>query len=106
MEKKLYRVKVTLYVMAENESSACVAATQAKFDIFECAARLAKDIGPEWNDAIPYNADDERTCFEILSNQPKNSHPELHVVKLPDYVDAAIQVFERDNRVFQPGLQS
>lgn len=39
MEKKLYRVKVVLYVMAENELAACVAATQAKFDIFECAAR-------------------------------------------------------------------
>ncbi len=42
MDKKLYRVKVTLYVMAENESEACVAATNAHFDIFECAAKKSR----------------------------------------------------------------
>ena len=35
MEKKLYRVKVILYVMAENSSDACAAATRANFDILE-----------------------------------------------------------------------
>ena len=66
MEKKLYRVKVVLYVMAENESEACVAATQARFDIFECVARKAESIEPGWVDAIPYNSNDSRTCSEIL----------------------------------------
>ncbi len=69
MEKKLYRVKVTLYVMAENESEACVAATNARFDIFECNAKKAESIDPGWNNAIPYNADDERTCMEILTGK-------------------------------------
>ncbi len=69
MDKKLYRVKVTLYVMAENESEACVAATNAKFDIFECTAKKAESIEQGWDNAIPYNADDERTCTEILASR-------------------------------------
>jgi len=103
MEKKLYRVKVTLYVMAEDESAACAAATGANFDIFECAARIANDVLPEWKDAIPYNADDERTCFEIVSSQAHATRQEPEVVKLPDYVEAAIQVFQHDNQSFQSG---
>ena len=82
MEKKLYRVKVVLYVMAENESEACVAATAANFDIFECAARKAEHIEPAWEDAVPYNSDDGRTCAEVLSNReqiflPLNQSMEL-----------------------------
>lgn len=69
MDKKLYRVKVTLYVMAENESEACVAATNAKFDIFECAAKRAEYVDQGWDNAVPYNADDERTCKEVIVNQ-------------------------------------
>jgi hypothetical protein len=69
MDKKLYRVKVTLYVMAENESEACVAATDAKFDIFECTAKKAEHLDQGWDIAVPYNADDERTCTEILASR-------------------------------------
>lgn len=69
MDKKLYRVKVTLYVMAENESEACIAATNAKFDIFECAAKKADYIDPGWENAIPYNANDDRTCAEVFASQ-------------------------------------
>ena len=69
MDKKLYRVKVTLYVMAQNESEACVAATNAKFDIFECTAKKAEIVDQDWNNAIPYNADDDRTCTEILTSR-------------------------------------
>lgn len=70
MEKKLYCVKVILYVMAENASEACVAATRAPFDIFECTARKAERIDIGWADSIPYNADDERTCAEVLASEP------------------------------------
>ena len=69
MQKRLYRVKVVLYVMAENESDACMAATNAKFDIFECAAKKAEHIDPAWVNAIPYNSDDDRTCAEIFAGQ-------------------------------------
>jgi hypothetical protein len=69
MAKKLYCVRVTLYVMAENASGACVAATTAPFDIFECRARKADHVDEEWENAIPYNADDERTCAEVLSSE-------------------------------------
>jgi hypothetical protein len=70
MEKKLYCVKVVLYVMAENTSDACVAATRAHFDIFECTARKADHLHPGWENAIPYNSNDDRTCAEILASQP------------------------------------
>ena len=75
MEKKLYRVKVILYVMAENESEACVAATNARFDIFECAAKKADHLDPGWESAIPFNNRDYRTCAEILGGQQEFFHP-------------------------------
>jgi len=103
MEKKLYRVKVDLFVMAENDAEACTAATRARFDIFECTARKAEYVTPEWNDAIPYNADDERTCAEIMSNRPQTDRPEGHLMKLPAYVETAMRVFNQDNRSIQPG---
>ncbi len=73
MEKRLYCVKVTLYVMAENASGACVAATKAPFDIFECHARKADHLESDWENAIPYNADDDRSCADILAvERPAN----------------------------------
>jgi hypothetical protein len=69
MEKKLYRVKVILYVMAENESDARMTATNAAFDIFECTARKVDVIDPGWEEAIPYNSDDSRTCAEVVADQ-------------------------------------
>ncbi len=84
MDKKLYRVKVVLYVMAENESEACLAATQAPFDIFECTARKADHLEPGWEDAIPYNSDNTLTCAEIFSFQQQAIHPAL---MLPTYTE-------------------
>jgi hypothetical protein len=78
MEKKLFRVKVVLYVMAENESEARVAATNAHFDIFECTARKAINLDPGWDDAIPYNAEDARTCAEIISSVEQMVHEAAH----------------------------
>ena len=105
MEKKLYRVKVVLLVMAEDEAEACAAATRARFDIFECTARKAEYIEPEWNEAIPYNADDERTCAEILGNKQQGALPETRLMKLPAYVETAMRVFEQDNLFIQPEQQ-
>jgi hypothetical protein len=105
MEKKLYRVKVVMFVMAEDEAAACAAATRARFDIFECTARKAEYIDPEWNEAIPYNTDDERTCAEIMSNRPQTDRPEGHLMKLPAYVETAMRVFDQDNRSIQPAGQ-
>ena len=106
MEKKLYRVKVVLFVMAENESEALVATTRARFDIFECAATKAEYVDPEWNDAIPYNADDERTCSEIVPGKQQADRPAGNSVKLPTYVEAGIKAFDVDNRYLQPGQQT
>jgi hypothetical protein len=60
--------------MAENESEARVAATNARFDIFECTARRAERIDPGWDNAIPYNAEDERTCAEVFAGQLQTSY--------------------------------
>ena len=106
MEKKLYRVKVVLFVMAENESEALVATTRARFDIFECAATKAEYVDLEWNDAIPYNADDERTCSEIVPGKQQADRPAGNSVKLPTYVEAGIKAFDVDNRYLQPGQQT
>jgi hypothetical protein len=103
MEKKLFRVKVVLYIMAENASAACAAATQARFDIFECTAKKAGDVDAEWNDAVPYNSDDERTCAEIITNKHQFTRPEKDSAKLPAYVEAAIRVFDAGNQLSQPG---
>jgi hypothetical protein len=77
MEKKLFRVKVILYVMAENESEARVAATNARFDIFECSARKATRLEPGWDEAVPYNSEDARTCAEIFSSQQQLIQPTI-----------------------------
>jgi hypothetical protein len=69
MGKKLYRVDVVLYIMAEDESDACAAATSAKFDVFECEAEQARFIEPFWQDAVPYNSDDDLTCNEIVGGK-------------------------------------
>jgi hypothetical protein len=105
MEKKLYRVRVVLYVMAENQSDACVAATRARFDIFECAAKRVENVDPEWKDAIPYNTEDERTCSEIMTNKQDISRPEPPAVRLPAYLEAGIHAFESNNPSVQPGQQ-
>ena len=68
MVMKLYPVKALLFIMAENELAACVAATQAHFDIFKCAARWAENVNLEWKHALPYHADDDHTCSEIMDD--------------------------------------
>jgi hypothetical protein len=69
--------------MAENEYDSSRAAIQAQFDVFECVARKAKTLDPKWNDAIPYNSDDSRTCSEILPNKMHVSHPGSKSIKSP-----------------------
>jgi hypothetical protein len=72
MDQRLFRVKVVLYVLAENESEACVAATNARFDIFECTAKKADHLDSGWDSAIPYNSEDFRTCAEIIADQHRD----------------------------------
>ena len=103
MEKKLYRVKVVLFVMAENESDARVAATRAPFDIFECTARKPLNIDPEWNDAVPYNADDGRTCSEIMGDQQQAVRQQTVLMKLPSYNETAVRIYDNDERSIQLG---
>jgi hypothetical protein len=106
LEKELYRVRVVLFVMAENESAARVAATRARFDIFECAAKRAENIDAEWEDAIPYNAADDRTCLEIMTNKKQVAHPKTRPAKLPAYVETGIKIFEAKNQSIQTWQQT
>ena len=74
MNKKLRRVEVVLYVMAKDECEACWAATTARFDVFECVAKEATSLEPGWETAVPYNAEDDRTCAEILANKVQGTN--------------------------------
>ncbi len=91
MEKKLYCVKVVLYVMAENASEACVAATRSRFDIFECTARKADHLHPGWENAIPYNSSDDRTCAEILSSE-RLTAPAVTLLRTADLKQSSLRV--------------
>jgi hypothetical protein len=83
MSKTLHRVQVVLYVMAEDEFDACGAATRARFDFSECVAKEAESLDPGWEDAIPYHADDDRTCSEILAGKMPADHPRAQSIKSP-----------------------
>jgi len=65
--KKLYEVERHFYVMAEDESEA---ENYIPLDPLACTNYVteAKTIDAEWADAIPFNSDDDKTCFEILEN--------------------------------------
>ncbi|HTX92897.1 MAG TPA: hypothetical protein VMC09_16925 [Anaerolineales bacterium] len=93
MEKKLFRVKVILYVMAENESDACVAATNAQFDIFECSARKAEHVDPGWEEAVPYNSTDDRTCAEVFASQQQVIHKSIPLPAIMDSGRANVRPF-------------
>lgn len=80
MSKKLFRVDVVLYVMGDDESDACAAATRAKFDVFECSVEKARFIDPLWDDAVPYNSDDELTCKEIMHGKNQVVHPAVEML--------------------------
>ena len=94
--------------MAKNESEARVAATRSQFDIFKCTARKVINVNPDWKDAIPYNADDDRTCSEIMTTRQRQriTVPEARLVKLPAYVETGMRAFDVDNRSIQPGQQT
>ena len=81
MPKKLHRVEIVLYVMAEDEFEACVAAQQAHFDVFECVAEEAKSLDPGWEDAVPYNSDDDCLCSDIFAAQLQAGHSKVKARK-------------------------
>ena len=56
---------------------------------------------PEWNDAIPYNADDDRTCLEIMTDKKQTARPNVHPAKLPAYLETGIKIFETENQSIQ-----
>lgn len=66
--KKLYEVEKRYYVMAE---SVLEAASIIPNDIIACttSAFETDSVDYRWEDAIPFNSDDDRTCSQILKEQ-------------------------------------
>ena len=62
--KRLYEVEAKWYVMAEDEG----AAQRVIPELGSCSvfAIEATSIDADWTGAIPFEADDDRTCLEIL----------------------------------------
>jgi hypothetical protein len=54
---------------------------------------------------IPYNADDEQTCAEILSDKLQAAHPDILLMKLAAYLETAMRDFNADNQSYQPSQQ-
>ena len=75
-----------------------MAATRARFDIFDCTAREAVNIDPEWNYAIPYNSEDDRTCAEIMGNKQQAFCRPTTLTNWPFYVETAFRVFDNDKQ--------
>ena len=66
--KRLFEVEALYYVMAESE----IEAEEIRpVDISLCSrtAVETKSVNSEWFDAIPFNADDDRTCGQIIKGE-------------------------------------
>ena len=65
--KKLYEVKILLYVVAENKDDAKYEAMKV-YDPDTCDVEVtgAKTIDSRWVNAIPFGAEDDRKCKEYL----------------------------------------
>jgi hypothetical protein len=48
--------------------------------VFECTAREADNLLPEWEDAVPYNSNDDRTCVQIFTKTKAGKHPASYLV--------------------------
>jgi hypothetical protein len=84
--KKLYSVEITVYVMAEDDDEAKrVAVKNCEEDSAE--AWQAKSVAHEWYDAIPFGADDDMKCGEILKLQ-RAAQPRLQATGKPPAPEA------------------
>ena len=71
--KKLYQVEITVFVMADDkDEAASIASVEAQPE--DCEVWEARSVQSEWWDAIPYGADDDMKCGEILKQQRAAQH--------------------------------
>jgi hypothetical protein len=92
------------FVHDSREQSGCLRGChQGALRYLRIRSPKSRNVAQEWKDAIPYNADDDRTCSEIMTNKPQTARPERRLMKLPAYIEAAMRVFDQDNRSIQPG---
>ncbi len=77
--KRLYRIDVTYYVMAESREEAQM--VRPDFGIEEALSDASIEetlsVSSSWRDAIPFGGDDDRTCGEILEAQGKGEEGRL-----------------------------
>lgn len=74
--KKLYMVEMMVMVMAEDEDEAIDVATGWGIEItsYDCDVTKVVGVPQEWEDAIPFGADDDRTCKEVLRDEKYDLH--------------------------------
>ena len=70
--KKLYMVEMMIMVMAEDKDDAIDVATGYGVEIssHDCDVTEVVGVPQSWEDAIPFGADDDRTCKDILNANP------------------------------------
>lgn len=68
--KQLYKVERHFFMMAEDESEA---ESYTPLDPLCCTNLVikAKSVGKEWENAIPFNSNNDMTCQQILDTQEK-----------------------------------
>ncbi len=69
--KKLYRVETSYYVMAENREDARTVRPRFLDLDLDVSIEEATSVDYSWRDAIPFEADGDKTCGEILKEQQR-----------------------------------
>ena len=73
--KKLYKVEMTVYVVAETNICAVEAALEYEVEIApdDCQSVEVKTVPKNWETAIPWGEEDDRTCAELLKAKDKEA---------------------------------
>ena len=69
--KKLYEVKIRLYVMAEDEDEAIAVAFGPDADRWSCDVEFCEpgSFYAHWENSIPFNSDDEKTVGQVFQER-------------------------------------
>jgi hypothetical protein len=66
MTKKLYEATITIYVMAENDIEAQIAATNMDEPFTSWDVMEVEQVEEKWMFLIPWGEDSDRCCFDII----------------------------------------
>lgn len=73
--KKLYKIEMTVYVVAKNQVQAIDAALGYETEVSpnDCNAQEVRTVPANWATAIPWGSDDDKTCEEFLKVEHETS---------------------------------